>query len=135
MAESASGDTESGDQVVSFTQTDWSGGEGYGAVAEHAGWTEYESAGPGLEPGADLTLLLTTGTLTDTTTDDFKAGELGTWDQNSAIKFATDNDLGGVLDAYDRKLESATWGVYRVRRACRVHRAYPSVTHFCLLPR
>ncbi len=44
-------------------------------------------------------------------------GELGTWDQNSAIKFATDHDLAGVLEAYDAKIASAEWAVYRVRRA------------------
>lgn len=44
-------------------------------------------------------------------------GELGAWDQNSAIKFATDRGLSGVLEAYEAQLTSTTWAVYRVRRA------------------
>lgn len=44
-------------------------------------------------------------------------GELGAWDQNSAIKFATDHGLAGVLEAYDAQLAATSWAVYRVRRA------------------
>jgi len=44
-------------------------------------------------------------------------GELGAWDQNSAIRFAVDHGLDGVLAAYETNLDAVEWAVYRVRRA------------------
>jgi hypothetical protein len=43
-------------------------------------------------------------------------GELGAWDQGSAIKFAAERELTDVLVAYALRLQELPWAIYRIRR-------------------
>ena len=43
-------------------------------------------------------------------------GDLGPWDQGSAIRFANVYDLAEVLRTYGERLRMAEWALYRVRR-------------------